>query len=233
MRLIELTSNQDSFRTVSFNRSGLSIIVGKKANPDDHDRKRSTNGVGKSLLLYLIDFCLGAKENSELAEKLPEWEFTLKFELEGKEKIATRKTSEQDTVHLDGVPISLENYNKFLLSNFFLIDEKIKYLTFRALIGLFVRQGKGAYVSFDKVNQQENSKTYLLRMAYLLGLDIELVERKRELKEELDKLNSLQKSFSKEGFLREYMTGEKDGHPVDLVFQLHKSRAVDPGHLFE
>jgi uncharacterized protein YydD (DUF2326 family) len=224
MRLIELSANQDSFQTVSFNRSGISLIVGKKANPDDHDRKHSTNGVGKSLLLYLIDFCLGAKENPELEEKLPEWEFSLKFELEGEEKTVTRKTIEQDTVSLNGIPLTLENYNKLLLSQVFLIDEKVKYLTFRALIGLFVRQGKGAYVSFEKVNQQENSKTYLLRMAYLLGLDIELVERKRELKEELDKLSSLQKSFSKEGFLREYMTGEKD---VRLKLKALKSEIAD------
>lgn len=210
MRLIELSANQKTFHPVPFNRTGLTLIVGKKANPDDHDRNHSTNGVGKSLLLYLIDFCLGAKENPELQEKLPGWEFTLRFEIEGVEKAVTRKTSEQEIVSLDGVLTTLENYNKLLLSQAFLIDDKIKYLTFRALIGLFVRQGKEAYVSFEKVNQQENSKTYLLRMAYLLGLDIDLVERKRELKEELDKLNSLQKSFSKEGFLREYMTGEKD-----------------------
>lgn len=224
MRLIELTANHDSFRTVTFNRSGLSLIIGKKANPDDHDRKHSTNGVGKSLLLYLIDFCLGAKENPELEDKLPDWEFSLRFELDGEEKTVTRKTAEQDTVSLNGVPITLDNYNKLLLSKVFLIDEKVKYLTFRALIGLFVRQGKGAYVSFEKVNQQENSKTYLLRMAYLLGLDIELVERKRELKEELDKLSSLQKSFSKEGFLREYMTGEKD---VRLKLKALKSEIAD------
>ena len=210
MRLIELSANKDSFRTVPFNPSGLSLIVGKKANPDDHDRKHSTNGVGKSLLLYLIDFCLGAKENPELAEKLPDWEFSLKFELEGEEKTVTRSTAEQASVFLNGVPLALESYNKLLLEKVFLIDEKVNYLTFRALIGLFLRQGKGAYVTYEKVNQQENSKTYLLRMAYLLGLDIELVARKRELKEELDKLGSLQKSFSKEGFLREYMTGEKD-----------------------
>lgn len=224
MRLIELTANHDSFRTVSFNRCGLSLIVGKKANPNDHDRKHSTNGVGKSLLLYLIDFCLGAKENPELKEKLPDWEFSLKFELEGEEKTVIRKTSQQDTVSLNGVPITLESYNKLLLSQVFLIDEKVKYLTFRALIGLFVRQGKAAYVTFEKVNQQENSKTFLLRMAYLLGLDIELVERKRELKEELDKLTSLQKSFSKEGFLREYMTGEKD---VRLKLKALKSEITD------
>lgn len=92
MRLIELTANQETFRTVRFNETGLTLVVGKKSDPTDTSREHSTNGVGKSLLLYLVSFCLGSKVNKELQEKLPEWEFTLTFEMEGRRRTATPST---------------------------------------------------------------------------------------------------------------------------------------------
>lgn len=210
MRLIELSANKESFRTVKFNPSGLSLIVGKKNNPDDKDRNHSTNGVGKSLLLYLIDFCLGSKENPEMEQKLPGWEFSLVYEIDGEEKEAIRSTSDQKHVVVNGVSITLKNYTDDLLSQVFNISEPVKWLTFRSLIGLFLRQGKGAYLSYDKVNHPEDSRTQLLRATYLLGLDIFLVTRKRELREEQTKIKELRKNFSSQGILREFMEGDRD-----------------------
>ena len=148
MRLIELTANQETFRTVRFNETGLTLVVGKKSDPTDTSREHSTNGVGKSLLLYLVSFCLGSKVNKELKEKLPKWEFALTFEVGGKRRTVTRSTENQNSVTLDGEKASLKQYTDELLGRqlFGLREPRMKYLTFRSLLGLFLRLGKPAYM---------------------------------------------------------------------------------------
>ncbi len=211
MRLIELRANRNTFRTVTFNPRGLSLIVGKKTNPDDRDREHSTNGVGKSLLLYLINFCLGSSTNDNLKEHLPDWEFTLVLELDGKEHIVTRSTNAQDSVVFDGETTPLNEYTKRLGKDVFELPEQpIKYLTFRSLIGLFFRQGKSAYISHAKTWDQERLYSQQLRAAYLLGLDERLVDKKRELKEENDRIKSTRQQFRRDSLLREYFQGDRD-----------------------
>ena len=165
MRLIELTANKDSFRSVKFNRTGLSLIVGKKTNPDDRNREHSTNGVGKSLLLYLINFCLGASKNKSFEESLVDWEFTLKYEIEDEIHIVTRSTKDQNQILFDGVSTSLAEFNKSMGLQLFQLDDPVMYLSFRSLIGVFLRQGKHAYSTFDTLIKNEKPYSSLLRSA--------------------------------------------------------------------
>jgi len=215
MRLIELTANQKTFRTVTFNRNGLTLIVGKKSDPTDTSREHSTNGVGKSLLLYLVSFCLGAKPNDELKEKLPGWEFSLTFELDGKRRTVTRSTETQSRVNFDGRQLLLKQYTDEILGpDFFgLREPRLKFLTFRSLIGLFLRLGKPAYMSEQQVAKRETPYAQQLRGAYLLGLDETLADKKRELRDEHDRLESIRKQFKKDSLLRDYFHGDRD---VDL-----------------
>lgn len=211
MRLLELSANHDTFHSVHFNRNGLSLVIGKKSNPEDRDREHSTNGVGKSLLIYLVNFCLGSSENPSLYEHLPDWEFTLTFELESQVHKVTRSTSKQDQVQLDGEVTDLESYKQLLGRELFGLKGKpVKHLTFRGLISLFLRQGKHAYVAFEKTQKLERQYAQQLRNAFLLGLDEKLVDRKRELKEEKDNIKSIRAQFGKDSLLREYFHGEKD-----------------------
>lgn len=210
MRLIELTANQKSFRSVRFNETGLTLIVGRKSDPDDTSLEHSTNGVGKSLLLYLVSFCLGSNANKELKEKLPDWEFSLEFEMDGKPQIVTRSTAKQNRVNLDGAEISLTEYRIQLGTRVFGIPPSTKNLTFRALIGLFVRLGKAAYISEDQTSNRETPFAKQLRNSYLLGLDEQLAIKKLELREEFESLESIRKQFKKDSLLRDFFQGDKD-----------------------
>lgn len=212
MRLIELAANQASFRTVRFNETGLTLVVGRKSDPTDTSREHSTNGVGKSLLLYLVSFCLGSKVNKELKEKLPEWEFTLTFDMDGSHHKVTRSTENQNVVTLDGDTVPLKRYtDEFLGRELFSLGEpRVKYLTFRSLIGLFLRVGKPAYMAEDQVSAGETPFVKQLRACYLLGLDEKLADTKRELKEVLDGLEKLRKRFKSDNLLRDYFQGERD-----------------------
>lgn len=78
MNLVRLTANQPTFRQVNFRPEGITLILGKRKTAEKK-KDETYNGVGKSLLIYLINFCLGSKPKEELAKKLPGWEFSLEF----------------------------------------------------------------------------------------------------------------------------------------------------------
>lgn len=97
MKLLSLRANQPSFHPIIF-KDGINIIIGKQVAPHNENDGNTYNGVGKSLIIHLIHFCLGANKIDSFAKKLPEWEFTLRFEIDGEQYISTRCTDEQNKV---------------------------------------------------------------------------------------------------------------------------------------
>lgn len=210
MRLIELTSNQHSFRTVRFNPTGLTLVVGKQSDPADKSRTHSTNGVGKSLLLYLVNFCLGAETNKQLKEKLPGWDFSLTIEINNSQKVLTRSTENQSWISVNGKNTSLRTFCREMGAELFGINVGAKHLSFRFLIAQFFRQGKPAYISEEKTFDRETPFQSQLRAAYLLGIDQALPLRKLELREERERLDTIRSQFKKDSFLRDYFQGDRD-----------------------
>ena len=102
MKLVRLSANKSSFHTVTFRPSGVSLVVGMRTDKTQASRSKTYNGVGKSLMAYLIGFCLGAKPNKQLEHHLSEWVFSLEFEFDGQRHIAERACATQDTITLDG-----------------------------------------------------------------------------------------------------------------------------------
>ena len=111
MKLKSLSANQPSFHPIIFNE-GLNIIVGKQALPHSQNDGNTYNGVGKSFVLHLIHFCLGSNKIDSLAKSLPDWEFTLTFEVDGNEYFATRSTNKQDKIDFCGEEINLKLMKK-------------------------------------------------------------------------------------------------------------------------
>ena len=78
MKLLSLGANKESFHTVHF-KEGVNIIVGKQAAPRKENSEDTYNGVGKSMILHLIHFCLGSNKIPSFEKQIPDWEFTLRF----------------------------------------------------------------------------------------------------------------------------------------------------------
>ena len=123
MQLLELSSNQPTFKKVKFNPTGLNLIIGQKS--EGSGIKDTYNGVGKSLLIELINFCLGSRNKKALEDSLAGWEFTLKFQINGKSYSATRSTINQGYISLNGENISLKRYTDLLGKEVFFIEDKI------------------------------------------------------------------------------------------------------------
>ena len=113
MRLIELSSSRSSFKTVRFNRTGLSLVVGRHTKKQSKNIQSTYNGVGKSLLVALIHFCLGASKNKHFETHLNGWDFILTFEHEDKTHHVTRVVGE-DTLRFDDREMKLNPYKEIL-----------------------------------------------------------------------------------------------------------------------
>ncbi len=210
MKLLSLSSNKASFHDVAFNPRGLSLILGRQKNPEQSDSQKTYNGVGKSLTIALIHFCLGANASGEFKDKLPGWEFNLAFEIDGTQYTSTRSASSQNTVILNDKEFSLKKFNDEMESLVFGLEKPIPYLSFRPLIKRFVRPKRESYNAFDSVESKETPYANLLSYSFLLGLDVDLVVEKHNLKTERDRIDKFRKSLKTDSVFKEFFVGNKN-----------------------
>lgn len=216
MRLLSLTANKDSFKPVFFNKTGITLIVGRQKTPETTDTGRTYNGVGKSLIVNLVHFCLGAGTNSKLEEAIPGWEFSLKFEVDGEEYTSTRSVSAQNKISLNDEELSTTRFCQRLEQMVFMLPSRVKGLTFRSLLNRFIRPHKGSYVSFDRVHDKESEYHKLLCQSFLLGLDVDLVITKQSLKAERDRIKEFRANLNQDSVFREFFT---EGKNIEIELQ--------------
>jgi len=212
MLLIKVYSNQASFRTVEFNTTGLSFVVAKQKNPGSSEQGKTYNGVGKSLLVSIIHFCLGAdaKNYKTFCEKLPGWEFFIDYEIDDEKYTAKRATNNPKNIELNNEVITVNKFNKKMESLCFNIPEDITFLTFRSLIPFFIRSKKESYVAYNKPVKTGTDYQALLYNAFLLGLDVVLVQKKYTIRKEQERVKNQEKNFKNDSLLRDFFTGSKD-----------------------
>jgi len=215
MQLLKVYSNKSNFRTVEFNETGLNFIVAKQKDPKNTDKSKTYNGVGKSLLVDIIHFCLGASKDSckSFCKKLPDWEFYLDFSISGTKYTVKRTTNEANKIILDGEELNLIRFNKKIENMCFDIPDEIDFLSFRALISFFIRKNKAGYDKYDEPTKIFRNYQKIIYNAFLLGLDTFLAQKKYKLKKEKDRVEKLEKNFKNDDLLKEFFMGNKD---VDL-----------------
>lgn len=216
MQLIKVYSNKASFRTVEFNRAGLNFIVAKQKIPGTSEKGKTYNGVGKSLLVRIIHFCLGAsvKSHGIFCEKLLGWEFFVDFEIGRNKYTARRLTGEPKIIFLNNEELPISKFNKKMNTLCFDIPTDISFLSFRSLIPFFIRPRKESYVAYNKPGTTGGNYQALLYNVFLLGLDVALAQKKYNIRKEQDRIKKLEKNFKKDSLLRDFFNGNKD---VDLT----------------
>ena len=205
MKLIELGANKESFRTIYFNPKGVTLIVGNRIKGDT---KSTYNGVGKSLALYLIQFCLGSKSNKKITKQLKDWAFYLKFSIEGVEYIAERNINTQKRIKLNDKDLSISEFNEQMLNLLFEIPSELKKASFRSLISRFLRTREDEYMVYSQFVHKEQDERALLSNSILLGLNSHLVESKFLLKEEYNAINSLRLGIQKDEIFNKFFGSE-------------------------
>ena len=218
MRLLKLGANKDSFKSVEFNRTGLTLIVGQRSDESKFEDKQSTyNSVGKSLIISLIHFCLASRQIEEFELKLNDWIFYLEFEINGVNYISSRACDNQKFISLNGVEMKVLDFTDSLFEKTFDYDEKIGFLTYRSLISRFVRPNKAGYIKYDTYVSDEKPYQRLFCNSFLLGLDPVLINNKYQLKQELDQTEELKRLLPKDPILKLFFEKDKESGATEIA----------------
>jgi uncharacterized protein YydD (DUF2326 family) len=211
MRLIALTANQDSFHPIIFNKSGLTLIIGSQKITEEDSHKRTYNGVGKSLITAIIHYCLGSARVKGFENNLGGWEFQLKFSNEEEEYTATRSIDEPNKIILSGEELNLKEFNNKLQEMVFPETKNYKGLSFRELFKIFIRRNRLAYTTFDSADYtNETPYKKQLRLACLLGLNVDLAIEKFHLRKRIEELQTKQNQFEKDQLFKTFLEGNSN-----------------------
>lgn len=233
MKLVRLTSNHQTFRTVQF-REGLNLVAAHRTDTSvDTD---SRNGSGKTTLLQILDFCLGGsiRPGDSLAKmEGGDWEFTLELLFPGELNLTlTRAVDAPSEILIAGdvenlglaeaAPASIGPRawtNALGDLCFGLGPNMVKgdYApTFRRLIGHFLRFRADAYITpFESFAKQPPHQVQADN-AFLLGLDWRLAVEWQKWKDRGKSLGSLGKADQEEVAER---LGELESQRVRLSAQ--------------
>lgn len=199
MKLIELSCDKTSFKTLQFNPEGITLIIGDTSKGG---KEGSSNGVGKTLSLGLVHHCLGAQVNDKLKAAVPDWLFSLRFNIRQDEHIITR-SGDGAQIYLDEHPIRLKELREWLNEcGVFRIEPQIPGISFRSLFSRFARYAKEDCLNPLNTHKEEDADGKL-RSLYLLGLDCSLAAAKKKDQLELLDIKKTKKTWSEDHVLKD------------------------------
>lgn len=221
MKLLSLRANQSSFHPIDF-KDGINIIVGRQVAPHSENDGNTYNGVGKSLTLHLIHFCLGSRKIESLTKGIPDWEFTLRFEIDGNEYYCTRAVNDQNKIEFCGEILKPKALQDKLLELCFGLKATPKDMTWTTLFSRFVRRYRLCYTTFDSFVLRESDYSKILNNCFLLGIDTELIVGKRELRDRQTAAITTEKAIKKDPLFRQYYLGKSDAEldVADLEYRI-------------
>jgi len=178
--VLEVLSGSDPrFKTVRF-APGLNVALAIRTRKAAS--KASRNAVGKSSVVALIDFLLGAEANRNHLTRRPEIQdqrFTLRFDTQSGTHEVTRSGEDQGNPLWDGVTTDLENMRLRLAREFFgLTAHHTDAPSYRSLMAFYLRdrEAGGFEDPLRTFRRATNLATYPA-LAYLLSLDQDIVKR--------------------------------------------------------
>jgi len=233
-----VSANHSSFRAIDF-KPGLNVILAKRTKISSP--KDTRNGLGKSLLLAIIDFCLGGDGGDVKIEPLRDWAFTLDATISGARVQVTRFVENDSKVYIEG---STDNfYLKPAIDansgQVFYTDDQWKRVlgeslfgtpsdpqkyqpTFRSLFPYFIRIGQKAYLdpfNFLQVRQRWQKE---VAITYLLGLNWEHATRWEEYRVQEEKLRGYAKYLKDE----DATLGKLETDLINLRSQLRQDKSA-------
>jgi uncharacterized protein YydD (DUF2326 family) len=220
-----VSADQEGFKTV-YLQPGFNVVLADRTQGASN--KDSRNGLGKSLLIDIIHFCLGSEPGPGdvlRQEPLRNWTFELELDLRDRTYLVRRNTDTPGKVYVYGdssdwpirtrvdkdtgePAMTRDEWTRLLgWAMFGLSSDRPteKYVpTFRSLISYFARRDLGAYLDPFKQhpNQQEWDKQ--VNGAFLLGLNWEHAQRWQQLKDRENEIKQLNRAI-KTGLATEFL----------------------------
>ncbi len=233
-------ANKKGFRQITFGTGANILLADRSKTAGDKD---TTNALGKSTLIEIIDFCLGANSDPKKGlriEQLEDWSFTLDLTLRGTDVAVTRSVLTPGFIEIEGDASSwvvqpetnkdglfgfdLKAWRAVLAWALFGLPENAKSQMYRpsarSLLSYFTRGVPSAYNSPFKYF--ENQKVWEVQVynAFLLGLDWEKATRWQQLKDQKNALDALKKAIKTGAIDGELATlGELEAERIPLENQ--------------
>ena len=237
-----LGSNLASFKALTF-RPGLNIVLAEKS--EGATDRQSRNGAGKSSLIELVHFLLGAEvrpENVFRSAKLIDSSFDIGMDVKGEQITAARSGKRPSRILVEGnfeswpkaptektdgaAEYSNETWKDNLGALWFGLPSESEegYPSFRSLISYFARrQGSGGFIQPIQHSAQQQTWDQQIAVSYLLGLDWNLPQRFRELSAREKVTKELRKA-AKSGELGQYFGRAADLRTRLTVVEAHAKR---------
>ncbi len=211
-----VTANQQSFHAVTFT-AGLNVILAERSTTSTE--KDTRNGIGKSTLIEIVDFCLGSRATKGiglLIEPLDKWAFTLDITLGGNRVKVTRAVADQNRIVIDGSTkgwpeqpdtdevtgkwvFKADRWRALLGWALFGLPRTVGHLpykpSYRSLVSYFIRRGPDAYTSPFRHFRQQKTWDIQLHTAYLLGMNWEYAARWQGLKDREEGVKAFEKAI--------------------------------------
>lgn len=235
-----INADKKSFKAVKL-KSGFNLIIANKA--EDAEDKDSRNGVGKTSLIEILHYCLGANHNKckILSKKeLKDWTFSIDLDFQGKKFTVSRDTGKNNDIVISGdvdalpeKPSFNDKEKHYFYKNkiwtavlgqmmFGLIpdsrSENNKYApSFRGLISYFARKGIDAYNDPFNYFQKQPSWQSKVFNAFLLSLSWEYSQEWQIIKDREENIKKLKKA-TQSGFFSSLVgsVGELEAEKVRL-----------------
>lgn len=207
--LHRLSADRDGFKSLHF-RPGLNIVLATRADSDQEDRqrageRRSRNGAGKSSIIDLVHFLLGGKSEGALTSAtLAEWNFTLEVDVASDRLQVTRSVGNAKQVFVRSPRLGMDRLQntqwcKRLGEEWFGLREKRGNgdVTYRQLVSYFARRKRdGGIDSPTRTFRNQSTASSETSLAYLFGLDAELVRRLHQAKAALKQTKDAQSALA-------------------------------------
>lgn len=205
IRLYKLYTEPQVFEPILF-ELGVNLIIGEKA-----ENNLKTNGVGKTLCIEFINFCLLKDEKDSRVMKIPEIDFPLDvkiildLEISGNKItiIRTRRNPENVIIIKDNQENTFENIDyatkylsSLLYSNF---TEQSILPSFRQILAPLMRDERSEFK--DIINCYNTNKRIppdFTPHLYLLGIDINIYKDLKNTNAEIDKTKTYLSELKKE-----------------------------------
>lgn len=240
-------ANRRGFRAVTF-AAGVNFVLADRSNTAGD--KDTTNALGKSTLIDIIDFCLASNTTPGKGlrvEALHGWAFTLDLMIAGSDVSVTRATDTpsffaiegategwplRPTTNKEGAPGFDAKKWRTLLSwaLFGLTEASVEHgykLSARSLLSYFNRNQPAAYNTPFKYFDNQKVWDIQIHNAFLLGLDWEKAALWQQLKDQRNALDALKQAIKTGAVDGELASlGELEAERLRLSTQLERERAA-------
>lgn len=240
-------ANRRGFRAVTFT-AGVNLVLADRSNTAGD--KDTTNALGKSTLIDIIDFCLASNTTPGKGlrvEALQGWAFTLDLTIAGSDVSVTRATDApsffaiegptegwplRPTNNKEGVPgVDAKKWRAVLAWALFGLTEASAERGYkpsaRSLLSYFNRNQPAAYNAPFKYFDNQKVWDIQVHNAFLLGLDWEKAALWQQLKDQRNALDALKQAIKTGAVDGELASlGELEAERLRLSTQLERERAA-------